>query len=88
MGERDKLSELAKLVGKLRFAAEGTDPRMVREIEEEIATLARFLPERYNIPRLVQATATPSAGAAVLAQLYLERCYQAVRGGLPPGAGG
>ena len=76
LGERDKLSELAKLVGKLRFAAEGTDPRMVREIEEEIATLARFLPERYNIPRLVQATATPSAGAAVLAQLYLERCYK------------
>ncbi len=76
MGERDKLSELAKLVGKLRFAAEGTDPRMVREIEEEIATLARFLPEHYRIPRLVQATEMPSSGASVLAQLYLERCYK------------
>ena len=76
MGERDKLSELAKLVGKLRFASEGTDPRMVREIEEEIATLARYLPEHYRVPRLVKATEMPSAGASVLAQLYLERCYK------------
>ena len=76
MGERDKLSELAKLAGKLRFAAEGTDRRMVREIEEEIATLARFLPEHYRIPLLVRATVTPTPAASVLAQLYLERCYK------------
>ena len=76
MGERDKLSELAKMVGKLRFAAEGTDSRMVREIEEEVATLARFLPEHYRIPLLVRATVTPTPAASVLAQLYLERCYK------------
>ena len=76
MGERDKLSELAKLVGKLRFAAEGSDPRLMKEAEDEISTLARYLPELYRIPSLVRATEIPAESAAILAQLYLERCYK------------
>ena len=76
MGERDKLSELAKLVGKLRFAAEGSDQRLMKEAEDEISTLARYLPELYRIPNLVRATVIPASSAAILAQLYLERCYK------------
>jgi hypothetical protein len=76
MGEPDKLSELSKLVGKLRFAAEGSDPRLIKEAEDEVSTLARYLPEHYWIPRLIQATEMPAASAAMLAQLYLERCYK------------
>jgi hypothetical protein len=76
MGEPDKLSELSKLVGKLRFAAEGSDPRLMKETEDEISTLARYLPEHYWIPRLIQTTEMPAASAAMLAQLYLERCYK------------
>jgi hypothetical protein len=76
MGERDKLSELSKLVGKLRFAAEGSDSRLIKETEDEISTLARYLPEHYRISRLVQATEMTAASAAMLAQLYLERCYK------------
>lgn len=76
MGEPDKLSELSKLVGKLRFAAEGSDPRLIKETEDEISTLARYLPEHYWIPRLIQTTEMPATSAAMLAQLYLERCYK------------
>ena len=76
MGEPDKLSELSKLVGKLRFATEGSDPRLMKETEDEISTLARYLPEHYWIPRLIQTTEMPAASAAILAQLYLERCYK------------
>lgn len=76
MGERDKLNELSKLIGKLRFATEGSDTRLMKETEDDISTLARFLPEHYRIPRLVQATEMTAAAAAMLAQLYLERCYK------------
>ena len=76
MGDRDKLSELSKLMGKLRFAAEGSDSRLVKEAEDEILTLAKYLPERYQISRLVNVAEMPAAVGAMLAQLYLERCYK------------
>ncbi|MQF48736.1 hypothetical protein FIM08_02385 [SAR202 cluster bacterium AC-647-N09_OGT_505m] len=76
MGELDKLSELSKLVGKLRFATDGSDSRLIKETEDEISTLARFLPEHYRIPNLVQATEMTAVSADMLAQLYLERCYK------------
>ena len=76
MGEGDKLNELSKLVGKLRFASEGSDSRLMKETEDEISTLARYLPEHYRIPRLIQATEMTAVSAAMLAQLYLERCYK------------
>lgn len=76
MGERDKLNELSKLVGKLRFASEGSDLRLIEETEGEISALAKYLPDHYRIPNLVQATEMTAASAAMLAQLYLERCYK------------
>ena len=76
MADRDKLGELSKLVGKLRFASEGSDPRLMKETEDEISTLARYLPEYYRIPRLIQTTEMSATSAAILAQLYLERCYK------------
>ena len=74
--KQDKLSELSKLVGKLRFASEGSDSRLMKETEDEISTLAKYLPEHYWIPKLIQSTEMPAASAAILAQLYLERCYK------------
>jgi hypothetical protein len=76
MGEQDKLSELSKLVGKLRFATEGSDKRLMKETNDEIMILARYLPEHYWIPRLIQTVEMPAASAVILAQLYLERCYK------------
>lgn len=76
MGERDKLNELSKLMGKLRFAAEGSDTSGIKETEEEISTLARYLPERYKISKLVDVAEMPATVGALLAQLYLERCYR------------
>lgn len=76
MGERDRLSELSKMVGKLRFAAEGSDPGMVRETEEEILALGKYLPERYQIPRLLKVATIPAQLGSKLAELYLERCYK------------
>ena len=36
MSEGDKLEELTKMVGKLRFAVDGSDSRQVEEAEQDI----------------------------------------------------
>ena len=76
MSERDRLGELAKLTGRLRFAVEGSDAREVQEAEDEVRVLSRYLPERYSIDALLRAAKDPSRSGGDLAQLYLERCYR------------
>ncbi len=80
MSGRDRLTDLSKLVGKLRFAVEGNDHQTGSEMEEEIQVLGRYLPENYYIPRLLQAVMDSSARGARLAQLYLDRCYKLSNG--------
>ncbi|MDE2969063.1 MAG: hypothetical protein OXT51_03030 [Chloroflexota bacterium] len=76
MSERDRLGELAKLTGRLRFAVEGSDARQVQDAEEEVRVLSRYLPERFRIDDLLRAAKDPSRSGGDLAQLYLERCYK------------
>lgn len=76
MGNRDKLAEMAKLVGKLRFAVEGRDTALIEEAEEEMLTLSRYLPENYKVARLLEVARLPQPVGGELAQLYLERCYR------------
>jgi len=72
----DRLTELSKLIGSLRFAVEGNDHKTGADIEEDIKVLARHFPEHYYIPSLLQAVMDSSTKGAQLAQLYLERCYK------------
>ena len=76
MSDRDRLGELSKLTGRLRFAVEGSDVRQVQDAEDEVRVLSRYLPERYYIDSLVRAAKDPSRNGGDLAQLYLERCYK------------
>ena len=76
LGERDRLAELAKLTGQLRFAVEGNDARGVQEAEEEMGILARHLPENYQLDALLKSAKDPSRSGGDLAQLYLDRCYK------------
>ena len=80
MSGRDRLVDLSKLVGTLRFAVEGNDRRTGDEIEEEIQVLSRYLPDNYFIPSLIQSVMDSSAKGAQLAQLYLDRCYKLSNG--------
>ena len=80
MNESDKLAELSKLVGRLRFATEGNDKQTGTETEEEIDVLGRYLPEHFRISSLVNAVMDSSARGSQLAQLYLDRCYKLANG--------
>lgn len=76
MSDADRLRELSKLIGKLRFAAEGYDPRLRREAEEEIESLSGYMPENFNIEKITEAASMSNSVGDNLAQLYLERCYR------------
>ena len=76
MSEGDKLAELSRLLGKLRFAQEGSDPSMARETTAEINSLGRYLPGEFRIAALLAAAQDASQRGARLAQLYLDRCFR------------
>ena len=76
MSERDKLGELSNLLGKLRFAVEGQDSQGAQEVAEEINTLARHLPDEFQVPSLLAVAQDTSQRGSRLAQLYLDRCFR------------
>ncbi len=76
MSEGDKLTELSRLLGSLRFAQEGRDSSMVQEVSEDITALSKYLPEEFQLPQLLAAAQDASQKGAKLAQLYLDRCFR------------
>lgn len=75
MSEPDRLGELTKLLGRLRFAAEGDDTATVEAAGARIKALAGHMPANRHINRLLAAATDRSPNGAPLAQLYLERAY-------------
>lgn len=75
MSEADRLNELTKLVGRMRYASEGGDSSTVDEAESRIKALAQHVPPNRKIDRLISAALSKSPEASRLAQLYLERAY-------------
>ena len=76
MSENDKLTELSRLLGKLRFAQEGQDSGMGNEASGEITSLARYLPAEFQMTNLLAAAQDASQRGSKLAQLYLDRCFR------------
>ncbi len=76
MSEGDKLSELARLLGQLRFAVEGSDRTAADEVGEEIRALARHLPEEFQVSNLLAVAQDTSERSSELAKLYLDRCFR------------
>lgn len=86
MSERDKLGELSRLLGKLRFAVEGQDSQETEEVAAEISTLGRHLPENFQVPSLLAVAMETSQQASRLAQLYLDRCFRLSEGDISSAA--
>jgi hypothetical protein len=76
MSESDKLGELSRLLGRLRFAIEGSDRETVDEVGEDIAVLARHLPEEFQVANLLAVAKDTSERSSQLAKLYLDRCFR------------
>lgn len=75
MSDQDKLSELTRLVGRLRDAVGSGDLALAGETRAEIMALGRHLPESHQVSRLADAASSVGENAAKLASLYLQRCF-------------
>lgn len=76
MSEMERVGELAKLTGQLRYAVDGADERLVRDTRGQIEKLARYLPEKYRIDEFLEAASRPGVTGGRLAALYVDRCYK------------
>lgn len=74
--ERDRLAELARLVGQARYAVEGHDKHLLAEVDVSMRRIARSLPEKYRTELLVDAALREDVAGARLAELYLQRAYK------------
>ena len=76
MSESDKLGELARLLGRLRFAVDGADQSEADEVGSEITVLARHLPENFKVSDLLDVAKDNSERSSQLAKLYIDRCFR------------
>lgn len=74
--ERDRLGEIARLIGQSRYAMEIHDQRQLDDVAAQMRHLAATLPEKYRAEQLVAAAMRTDADGAQLAELYLQRAYK------------
>jgi len=76
MSEQQKLAELARLAGQLRYAVEGRDQGQINDLIAEIKTLGQHLPSTYDIDRFLEAATRQGPLGDRLSALYLDRYYK------------
>ena len=76
MTERQRLTELGKLIGIARYALEGHDGNLLEETRRKMQRITGGLPEKYRSSELMNAAMDASERGARLAELYLERCFK------------
>jgi hypothetical protein len=74
--ERERIGELARLIGQARYASEVHDARQRTEVERKMRGFATKLPEKYRADQLIESALTEDATGAQLAELYLQRAYK------------
>jgi hypothetical protein len=79
MSEQQRLAELAKLAGQLRYGVDGGDARQVEDTATEIGRLGAYLPASYRLVDFVAAARQPGPVGRELATLFLDRCFKLSR---------
>ena len=76
MSEQQRLAELAKLAGQLRYAVDGGDRPQIEDLSAEMGRLAQHLPASYAVNAFVDAVKHAGPVGDQLSALYLDRCYK------------
>src|SRR5207302_5897338 len=76
MTERQRMTELGKLIGIARYAMEGHDSNLQEETRRKMQRITGGLPDKYRSSELMNAAMDASERGARLAELYLERCFK------------
>ncbi|MBJ27932.1 MAG: hypothetical protein CL776_03950 [Chloroflexi bacterium] len=75
LSERDRLAELSKLVGTIRFAVEQENTALVNESDNAMLALEGLLPDHYWVGRIRLASRDTSQNGEKIMRLLVERCY-------------
>ena len=78
MSEGDRLAELTKLIGQLRYAVEGKEAGLIKDTEDDIDLLARHLSDDMQVSKIVGAVKAADDRGASLAELYLKRSFHLI----------
>ncbi|MGH2506362.1 MAG: hypothetical protein ACRDHZ_02950 [Ktedonobacteraceae bacterium] len=76
MNDRQRLAELTKLIGVIRYALGGKDTHLVQETQQRMQRIARQMPEKYRTNELIAAATSQQPHGSRLAELYIERGYK------------
>lgn len=76
LSERERLEEIARRLGTLRYAVEGGDHDLADSTRAEVRAIAEYLPARFRVEELIEAASSADPSSARLAQLFVERGYR------------
>ena len=76
LSDRDRLAELAKLVGTLRFATEQGDEALAGDSDNAMMALEGLLPDHYWVARVRVAACDMSQAGEAMVRLLVDRCYR------------
>jgi hypothetical protein len=76
MPDRQKLTELGKLVGMARYALEGHDTALLQDTKRKMQRITARLADKYRGSELVASAVNPKEQGARLAELYLSRAFK------------
>lgn len=74
--DRERLGEVSRLIGTLRYAMEGKDERLTEETKIGLVRATSPLPEKYRMGELLNTAVIPDARGQRLAELYLDRAFK------------
>ena len=63
----------------MRFAVESGENSIVKEVESDINALSEYLPETFQIHRLLKWATAVSDESSHITDLYLQRCFHLSR---------
>ena len=75
MTEKEKLGEMSKLLGKVRYAIDGNDDALADEALAEVTSMGARLAGAYELGRLAAAARIPGEKGRRLTELHIRRCY-------------
>jgi hypothetical protein len=76
LSETERLEQLSRQVGRLRYALEGKDSGLAESTRAEMRAIAAYLPDKYRADELIEAASRPDRAGARLAELFIERGYK------------
>ncbi|TAK22869.1 MAG: hypothetical protein EPO26_09815 [Chloroflexota bacterium] len=76
MGDHERIGEIAKLIGRLRYALDGNDSALAADTVSDMARIARHLPAKYRAEEVIAVAQLAGEKGARLIQLHLDRCFK------------